>query len=507
MSDKEQFNDKKLQEDTKHNPSASNNMKDPRKRVTLWQRKEESQEKEKKRFIYEPVEQNQSNTAAFSQESSHLEEESHFQREKTGLSSDEEKLLERDNVSANIRKNLLRNTILVGGSRPAGMTDEEYCQQKRQKFIKRGVVILLVVVVVAAAFLSNELKQYKTYTVSWQDSDTVGEDVSYLGFQNNFMKCSKDGVSCINQSGQTVWNQSYLMTAPRMVSSENYLAVYDQQGTSIYICDVNGCVGQVTTIRPMTCAVISEQGIVATVQEDTSTGSHYINYYNKDGNQLDVEIKTLLAGNGYPMDIAISPDGQELAASYLYMDNGTMQNQVVFYNFDVGKNESERIVGGFRDYESTMVANIAFLGNESAVAFADNRIDFYSLKNALEPSRKESYTFDRNIKSVFYNNSYAGVVLSAAEGEDEEDSQYELILYNASGNKVFTKNLNFDYSHIALSGDGLIIYNTNKCMVYNMNGRLKYNGTLTGSMEQVVRLSEKNYLVTGNGIVQGITLQ
>jgi hypothetical protein len=523
MSDKEQFNDKRL-------------VKDPRKRVTLWQRQEENQEKKQRRFVYEPTQQNTKKKQPVSKETSKKTSEKTSEESASGKSTArkeatpkketkssnlDETLLEKDNVSARIRKNIFKNRMLIGGKRPAGMTDEEYRLQKRKHLLKITAIVVAVVAVVVFAFLNNEFKQYKNYSVRWQDTDSIGDDVCYVAFQKYFMKCSKDGVSCLDQSGQVLWNQTYSMASPKPVSAGSYLAVYDLQGTALYIFDENGCVGQATTNRPMNCAVISEQGIVATVQEDTSTGSHYINYYNNDGSSLDVEIKTLLAGNGYPLDIAISPDGQELVASYLYMDNGTMQNQVVFYNFDVGKNESERTVGGFRDYESTMVANVAFLGDQSAVAFADDRIDFYSLKNALEPSRKESYTFDRKIKSVFYNDSYAGVVLSTetnetdqtsetqenSEESQEENTEYELIVYNSSGGKVFTKKLDFDYSHIALSGDGLIIYNTNKCMVYNMNGRLKYNGTLTGSMEQVVRLSERTYLVSGNGIVQGITLQ
>ena len=71
--------------------------------------------------------------------------------------------------------------------------------------------------------------------------------------------------------------------------------------------------------------------------EDSS--ACYIFYFKKDGEELGINIKMLLSGDGYPVDIALSPDGKQIVMSVMYMKNGTLKNKVVFYDFsEIGKN-------------------------------------------------------------------------------------------------------------------------------------------------------------------------
>ena len=57
--------------------------------------------------------------------------------------------------------------------------------------------------------------------------------------------------------------------------------------------------------------------MVAAVLEDND--ANYINLYKADGTKI-YTVKTSLAGDGYPLDISISPDAAKLVASYLYVD-------------------------------------------------------------------------------------------------------------------------------------------------------------------------------------------
>ena len=45
-----------------------------------------------------------------------------------------------------------------------------------------------------------------------------------------------------------------------------------------------------------------------------------VNYYSSDGS-LIVENQTRMENNGYPLDLAVSPDGAVIAVSYLIVDS------------------------------------------------------------------------------------------------------------------------------------------------------------------------------------------
>lgn len=45
----------------------------------------------------------------------------------------------------------------------------------------------------------------------------------------------------------------------------------------------------------------------------------YVTFYKKDGSTLDWSIKSILGGDGYQMDVSVSPDGTQVMVSYAYL--------------------------------------------------------------------------------------------------------------------------------------------------------------------------------------------
>ncbi|KIR02379.1 hypothetical protein P261_01194 [Lachnospiraceae bacterium TWA4] len=314
----------------------------------------------------------------------------------------------------------------------------------------------------------------------------------------------KDGASLYSSLGKAVWKQAYTMSNPMLSRSNNYIVIYDREGNDICIFNSTGCIGNIYSNRSIMKAVVSSQGVVATIQEESTSGYNYIEYYNKDGSRLDIDIRTTLAESGYPLDIDISEDGTELVISYIYVDSGVVNNQIIFYNFDIGKNDPSRIVGGFADYNSIMVPEVAFFGNTRAVAFADSKIDFYSLENASQPVRSSSVELgSQKIKSVFYNEDYLGYISYSEEN-------YNLCVYKPNGKKCFEKEIDFEATKAKISGDSVILINDSSCQIYNVKGRLKYEGSFNdeglgdGLLEDVTYISDKTYAFTRHGVTQKI---
>lgn len=416
-----------------------------------------------------------------------------------------------DSMDREMKKRQLRRQIVPSPASPPREEDSEEIVRKARKHVrrKRLRIFFIIVAVLAAAGLGGfqyyRLYQYTDYTVVWEKELKEGSFVGYLSYGGNVLKYSKDGASAIDAQGKEVWVQSFEMKSPIACVSGDYVAVADQQGNSIYIFDKTGNIGIATTVLPILKVTVSSHGVVAAILEDSS--ANYVYFYKRDGSALDVTIKALLSGEiGYPVDIDLSPSGTQLIGAYAYLKNGAMNGRVAFHNFDeIGKSVPDRLVGGFHEmYESSLVARVHFLDDTYACAFADNSISFFSTKNALSPELLKQVVVEEEIRSVFYSDKYVGAIVSNEDGENPD----RLEIYTPDGSLVFSEPFHYQYTHADIDGDRVILYNEESCRVYNMSGRLKFEGTFDFTVSKIRNGRFPNTLiVTGPTNMKEIRLQ
>lgn len=407
------------------------------------------------------------------------------------------------------RKSILRMRMITGKPEETeedaalyAQLDQDLSRHRHRKIL--GVMLLAACLAAVVLFIwfYRSHKTYGEYTVLWQQSLEGSSLAEYSGFGNDILRYSRDGAACYNRNGEMIWNQSFEMKKPVIHISGEYAVIADQQGHHLYIFDHSGCTGQVTTNQPMTRVQVASQGVVAVIVENTR--SNQILFYDKNGTALDITLKTLIEEYGYPMDIGLSPDGQQLVVAYIYMDAGTMMNRVVFYNFEVGKSRQDRVVGIFMEYQSAMVGEVTFLGNEHACAFADDRVDFYSLTNALSPALTQSVTYDgRTIQSVFHDTTHVGVIV---EG-DSSDGNRQLYVYNAVGQEQFSCPVAMAYSHAEFSGDYLLLYNDTNIQIYDKRGSQIYRGSLEGTITKCISAGRDKVFQVGGQVLSALKLQ
>ncbi len=395
---------------------------------------------------------------------------------------------------------------------------EEVIQKAHRRGIRRRIVLMTVLLgAVAAAMGSfywyNRFVQLESTTLVWerQMAQTEGTYTGYAAFGENILKYTRDGASYIDASGKDVWIQSYEMNSPIVAVNGDYAAIADRQGNSIYICDLTGCQGVATTVLPISKVTISANGITAAIVED-QTASH-VYYYRKDGTEMEIYIKGLLGsddaredwGVGYVLDAALSPDGNILMGSYYYIQGSSLRNRVAFYNFsEVGKNAVNRMVGGFHEiYENSMVAKVAYLNDTCAVAFADNSLSFYSLRDEMSPEMVSLVPVEEEIHSIFYNENYAGIIVYNIADEYE----YRMDVYKPDGSEVFSREFSYDYTRISAEDDMIILYNDDSCRIYNQYGNLKYEGAFDYTVSKITKGKMRNQIiVTGPQIMQELLL-
>ena len=226
---------------------------------------------------------------------------------------------------------------------------------------------------------------------------------------------------------------------------------------------------------------MSAKGVVAALQEDSKAS--YIYLYKRDGSPLDIMVKSLLSGDGYPVDLSLSPNGTQLITSYMYLDQGMIKCKIVFYNFGLGKNDPNRVVGIFfpKDLGDAMAGRVRFLDESHSVIFADKGIQFFSTRVETSPELVSQIPIEENIRSISYAQDKVGIVTDNMEGGDP----YRLRIYDREGSPVFEKSFNYQYTGFDIDGDLILLYNDSSCKVYNMTGTEKYNGTFDFTVSKV----------------------
>ncbi|MEE0863250.1 MAG: DUF5711 family protein [Lachnospiraceae bacterium] len=383
-------------------------------------------------------------------------------------------------------------------------TDEDVLEEKlkRHRRSKASKWIILVAVLIIAGvgyliYLDN--KVYTTYEVLESAPITDNYNGKFYEFGDYMLRYSEDGIAYLNGS-KTYWNHAFEMRAPIIDICNSYVAVAEQKSNTIYICNNKGFQGEVETEYPIVGLDVSDNGIVAAITGENSELS-YIEVIDEDGTRI-AKGQSVLSSQGCPVDISISEDGTKLVVSYLCVGSGVIQSKVVFYNYsEIGKNEVDRFVGGY-NFDKTMVARVEFVNNDTVVAFGDDKVVLYSMKQ--KPSVIAEISIDKEIKSIFYDEEYIGLVLANGQA----DNPYNMVVYDIEGKKISDVDFNLSYKNIKIANKTIILYNDVTLRVYTVKGKQKYEGNFDKGIVDVIMLDDKyNYLIIDPANVEKIKLK
>lgn len=125
-----------------------------------------------------------------------------------------------------------------------------------------------------------------------------------------------------------MWSAPYDMSNPKANVKGDYLLIYDLKGKNFAICNKSGITGSGTTSQIITKGVIASTGVTVLQLEDQDAS--LISYYRNTGEELAVSIRNPLQIDGYPLDISVSPNGQQLAVSYYSISEGVGTSSISF---------------------------------------------------------------------------------------------------------------------------------------------------------------------------------
>lgn len=365
---------------------------------------------------------------------------------------------------------------------------EEAKRQKRKRWKKTGIIAGSIVAVSIGIYLLINLQTYTsvrtvdTYPVSGAASN------EYKQFADGVLKYSRDGISYLDQKGSEVWNQPYQIQNPVVDVNETSGAVADKGGNAILVFNEEGLRGEIETDLPIERISVSEQGIVSVILIDES--SSQILCYDAAGNIL-VEHKTSVNGTGYPMDAALSPDGEILQVLYLYTQDGTITSRVAYYNFgQEGESETDHQVTE-QEYKDVVMADGFFMNQSVSAAVGDNMLTIFRGKSVPEEAVKVE--IDREIKSVFHSQKYIGMIL-----KNEGKEGYELRLYNDRGQMAMSEDFSGDYSNVKICGSQVTMYDGKNCSIFTRGGIQKFEGEMNSNILEIFPVAGVNKYIVMN---------
>ncbi len=354
-------------------------------------------------------------------------------------------------------------------------TEGELRQQKT-RFLKKvfiGAAIAAVITAAASVFLY--LQAYTRVRVT--DTYKVGNaaDNNYEEFAGGVLKFSRDGIAYLDSGGKEQWNLPYQIKNPFLDVNSQSAAVADKGGNNIMIFQKDGLKGEIKTTLPIEKIAVSEQGIVAAVLKNESVPQ--IICYDTAGNVL-VEHKSSVIGIGYPIDIAISPDGEVMQIVYLSVDSGGMASRVCYYNFgEAGAEKIDHQVTE-KEYKGSVMGTGFFVNETVSAAVGDNCLTIF--KGKEEPKETATVEIKGEIQSVFHSSKYIGILLKT-----EGTSRHELQLYNTSGKKVLSRGFGGTYKSAKISGGQIILYDGKKCSIYTRFGVHRFEGEMNNNILEI----------------------
>lgn len=340
---------------------------------------------------------------------------------------------------------------------------------------------------------------YTSYEVVGTVDAAVVKGTRHMPLGNNILTYSNDGAHCTDARGNILWNQTYEMQDLIIATSGDVVAIGDYNGREVYILNQEKKLGEVNTTMPIRGIAVSQSGRVAVAVADTRITS--INIYDADGTWR-FEIKTTMNQSGYPIAFSLSPNGELLGLSCIYVDSGVIKSRVAFYNFGtVGEGKSDYYVNGYT-YPDTVIPTIRFMNNGMAYALGDDRLVFYS--GTQIPEAAGTYLYEEEVQSVYSDENYVGVLFRNSSTEE----QHLLQVYRSTGDRVGEYLFNLDFEHLFFGQDNFVAYNEQECLIRTFGGVDKYQGEFAKAARVMIPQGNSyRYLILTNDSIDIIQLK
>ncbi|MBQ9142876.1 MAG: hypothetical protein IJX63_13975 [Lachnospiraceae bacterium] len=364
------------------------------------------------------------------------------------------------------------------------------------------LVVIIVLVLVAIVYVQYENHVYTAYDiVSTNEFDSVANSTT-IRLGENILTYSHDGAHCTSPKGEPLWNQTFEMQNILTATCEDVVAFADFNGRQIYVLDSAQKISEITTTMPIRSLAVAGNGRVAVAVADTEITWIYI--YDPDG-KLVYEVRTTMGQSGYPIAFSLSPNGELLGTTYIYVDAGEVTSRLAFYNFGpVGANMTNYLVNTY-NYPDCIIPYIRFVKADTAIIVGEDRLMVY--KGSQKPAEEAQSFLSEEILAVYQNEQYVGLLLHS----DRLDMRNKMEVYSCdTGVKIGSYYFAVDYDDIFFTEDYFVAYNNMECVIQTFDGTTKFDGEFLTSTELMLPVGKgKGYkfVLVGQDAINTIQLK
>ena len=362
----------------------------------------------------------------------------------------------------------------------------------------KGVIRIVLILLIVGILIALVSVQYKNHIYTSYDTISSMEREAVVGttdvrLGDSILTYSRDGAHCTDAKGNVIWNQTYEIQDVLLDICQDVAVIASYNGRDVYVVSEDKVLGSFSTNFPIRSVSVAANGRVTIVMAET--GVTYYNTYSAEGKHLFAGEATM-SGSGYPMAVSLSPNGELLQIAYIYLDAGVQKTNVAFYNFGpVGANSADYLVR-VQEYKDLLIPYVEFMDNETSFAVGDDMLIMY--KGDQKPAPQAQFMYDQEVKAVFYDENYIGLIFYAETG----NSLYMMNVYNADCEQVGTYYFNLEYTDVIFTKESFIVYNDAECLIMTYKNEEKYSGSFDKSVRLMLPLNTayKYLLVTGDSL-------
>lgn len=356
---------------------------------------------------------------------------------------------------------------------------QERIRRHRRKI--RGLCILVASLAVAFVIILAWYMTHRSYSRA-EFSKTVDfvseEGASYANLDGYVVQYGPNGASCVNRQGSVSWSITFEMDRPIISTAGEVIALADYGGRTIYLMNSQKQLGTITTSLPIHALAVSESEEVAAVLDDAD--SSWIRLYDASGQEIAYFVRDM-EENGYPLAVAISPDGAQVCVSSLLLRGTSVKSNLSFYNFGrEGRAYDQNRVGDF-EFTDEIFPYIRFLSDGRCAAVSDSRLVIYDT-SSTETQNGTDNMFSESLQGVFCSDRYVGLLFTDETGEN----LYTLDVYGRDGAAVGEIGFSMSYTNLQIVGDKIYINSDQSMQIYSVHGREIFDGGLDQPVKALI---------------------
>ena len=336
-----------------------------------------------------------------------------------------------------------------------------FLREKKKRY-RIGLIIAFIIVCIGSIF-AYRYRTYHNIKVTKSITKDLTESFQSFAYKKGTICYSEDGAAFLDGKGNEKWNRTYSIKNPQASYCGNYIVIASKNGNEIALLDSDGQMKKFSVSYPIVDVEVAKQGVIALILHGDN--GNYIELYDAAQKKL-VSIKVTSDQNGYPMDIDLSSDGQNLLVSYLVVDGINVKSRIALYNFgQEGEDKGDQMIGGF-DFKDTVIPKVNFMGDSKAVAIGDDQMIFFKVGKTI--SKNKTISITKNVNSVAVNDDYAALVFENEKKSAEE--KYETVVYNKSGRKIMSHDSSAEYNKLILGDKEVVLAGNFHCSIINFAG-------------------------------------